>query len=507
VIDVALLSVIRRWHLRDGISIREIARRTLLSRNTIAKYLTNGETNAHYPQRKSLTRLDPYAAELSSWLRSNQQRSRKQRRTAKQMHADLLMKGYTGSYGRVAAFARQWRRAEQERLQTAGRGTFVPLVFAPGEAFQFDWSEDFAQIGGERVKLQIAHFKLSHSRAFFLRAYPLQTHEMLFDAHHHAFTAFGGIPRRGIYDNMKTAVDKVRRGKVRDVNARFATMVSHYLFEAQFCNPASGWEKGQIEKNVQDARHRIWPTVPAVATLDALNIWLQDRCLALWQEFTHPTWRDRTVFSVWQDEQPLLMPMPAPFDGFVEQTKRVTPTCLVNVERNRYSVPASYANRPISVRLYADRVVMVAEGQRIAEHVRRINRSHDGGHTFYDWHHYLSVLQRKPGALRNGAPFAELPEGFGRLQAILLRRPGGDREMVEILALVLQYDEQAVLTAVELALDAKAPSKPHVLNLLARLVGEVPPAPVAAPPALALQIEPIADVARYDGLRGTRHVA
>lgn len=242
-------------------------------------------------------------------------------------------------------------------------------------------------------------------------------------------------------------------------------------------------------------------------TLDALNAWLQERCVALWQEFTHPTWRERTIASVWQDEQPLLMPMPTPFDGFVEQTKRVTPTCLVHVERNRYSVPASYANRPISVRLYADRVVMAAEGQVIAEHLRRINRTHDGGLTIYNWRHYLSVVQRKPGALRNGAPFADLPEGFRRLQTQLLQRPGGDREMVEILALVLQYDEQAALTAVELALEANAPSKPHVLNLLARLVGEIPPAPIDAPPSLTLQIEPVANVARYDGLRRTRHVA
>lgn len=169
-IDVALLSVNRRWHLRDKISIREIARRTKLSRNTIAKYLASGETSPRYPHRKSPSQLDPYAAELAGWLRSSQQQSRKQRRTLRQMHAALLVKGYTGSYGRVAAFAREWRRAEQERLRTAVRGAFVPLVFAPGDAFQFDWSEDTARIGGDRMKLQIAHFKLCHSRAFLLRA-------------------------------------------------------------------------------------------------------------------------------------------------------------------------------------------------------------------------------------------------------------------------------------------------------------------------------------------------
>jgi hypothetical protein len=125
----------------------------------------------------------------------------------------------------------------------------------------------------------------------------------------------------------------------------------------------------------------------------------------------------------------------------------------------------------------------------------------------YDWHHYLSVLQRKPGALRNGAPFAELPAGFKQLQAILLKRPGGDREMVEILALVLHHDEQAVLTAVELALESGAPSKQNVLNLLARLLETAPPLPVDTPQALNLTIEPLANVDRYDQLRGARHAA
>ena len=165
------------------------------------------------------------------------------------MHADLVKLGYDGSYERVAAFVREWKGERQRAYHTTDRGTFVPLVFAPGEAFQFDWSEDWAYVGGERIKLQVAHIKLSHSRAFLVRAYLLQTHKMLFDAHWHAFRAFEGIPGRGIYDNMKTAVDKVGIGKKRDVNARFTAMTSHYVFDPEFCNPAAGWEKGQVEKN------------------------------------------------------------------------------------------------------------------------------------------------------------------------------------------------------------------------------------------------------------------
>jgi len=178
---MGFLSIIRRWALRDKMPIREIARRTGLSRNTIKKYLREDAIEPRFKAPSRPSKLDPYADRLSAWLLAQTRKSRKERRTVKLMYEDLVKLGYDGSYERVAAFAR-------------ARGTFVPLVFHPGEAFQFDWSEDWATIGGERIKLQVAHTKLSHSRAFIVRAYPLQTHEMLFDAHWHAFRVFGGVP-------------------------------------------------------------------------------------------------------------------------------------------------------------------------------------------------------------------------------------------------------------------------------------------------------------------------
>lgn len=201
---MALLSVLRRWFLRDQLSIREISRRTGLSRNTVRRYLRSdvSEPTFRVPERRS--KLDEFAEMLSVWLNVEAGRSRKQKRTVKQLHADLVNLGYGGSYSRVAAFARAWKQDRQREQNTVGRGAFVPLAFGPGEAFQFDWSEDWAIIDGERVKLQVAHAKLCCSRAFLVRAYPLQTHEMLFDAHAHAFRVFGGVPRRGIYDNLWT---------------------------------------------------------------------------------------------------------------------------------------------------------------------------------------------------------------------------------------------------------------------------------------------------------------
>lgn len=509
---MALLSVIRRWHFREHLSIRAIARRTGLSRNTIRKYLRSETVEPVFRTPDRPSKLDPFAERLAAWLRTDACRPRKQKRTARQFHEELAGLGYDGSYRRVAAFVRAWRDDWLRQQQTSGSGVFVPLAFAPGEAFQFDWSEEYAVIGGERTKLQVAHVKLCHSRAFLVRAYLLQTHEMLFDAHNQGFRVLGGVPRRGIYDNMRTAVDRIGPSRERQVNARFLAMASHYLFEPEFCNPASGWEKGQVEKNVQDARHRLWQPLPEFDSLEALNAWLEQRCVALWEEIPHGA-EPGSVADVWRQEVGSLMPVRRLFDGFVDEAKRVSPTCLVHFDRNRYSVPASFANRPVSLRIYPERIVVIAEGAVLCEHQRIIERSHHGqGRTVYDWRHYLAVVQRKPGALRNGAPFAELPEAFRQLQRQLHGRPGGDREMVEILSLVLQHDEQAVLVAVEMALQAGVSTKTHILNLLHRLTDGtaslIPP--IEAPQALVLAQEPKANVARYDSLRprqGGRHAS
>lgn len=253
---------------------------------------------------------------------------------------------------------------------------------------------------------------------------------------------------------------------------------------------------------MQDARRQIWQDIPSFSDLSSLNAWLEARCVERWGEIAHGV-LPGSVADVHAQERGSLMPLGRAFDGFVEQTKRVSSTCLVHFDANRYSVPASFANRPVSLRVYPDRLVVVAEGQVVCEHARIVERAHDlPRRTIYDWRHYLAVIQRKPGALRNGAPFAEMPEAFRRLQAQLLQRPGGDREMVDILALVLQHDEQAVLCAVELALEDGVATKIHVLNVLRRLTdGGAAAAVIDAPQALVLRQEPRADIERYDALR------
>lgn len=256
-----MLAKVRRMYFRDKVPLREIARQTGLSRNTLRHWLRQSEMREPaYPRRTAASILDPYKEQLATWLRTDSHRPRRDRRTAKLLFQLLQAQGYPGGYARVAIFAKQWREAGGA---SPSRQAFIPLRFSPGEAFQFDWSCEYAVIGGIRRRLEVAHIKLAHSRSFLVVAYPLQTHEMLFDAHARAFAAFGGVPRRGIYDNMKTAVDKVGRGKERTINARFQAMTGHYLFEPEFCNRAAGWEKGVVEKNVQDRRRQLWANVNA----------------------------------------------------------------------------------------------------------------------------------------------------------------------------------------------------------------------------------------------------
>ena len=343
--------------------------------------------------------------------------------------------------------------------------------------------------------------KLCASRAFWLVAYPSQGHEMLFDAHTRSFAALGGIARRGIYDNMKTAVDKVKKGKGRIVNARFAVMCAHYLFDADFCNVAAGWEKGVVEKNVQDSRRRIWIDAgkQRFGSFVELNVWLGARCRALWEEIGHPEHAQFSVAEMLEHERTHLMPMPEPFDGYVEKPARVSSTCLVAVARNRYSVPCELAGQMVSTQLYPGCVVVVANDRVVAGH-ERLNAE---GQTRYDWQHYIPLLQRKPGALRNGAPFADMPEPLQQLRQALLRHAGGDRVMAQVLAMVPTAGLDAVLVAVELALETGPPSGrvsvAHVVNVLGRL--NAAPVPENAATTLQVTVPPLADTARYDRLR------
>jgi hypothetical protein len=215
----------------------------------------------------------------------------------------------------------------------------------------------------------------------------------------------------------------------------------------------------------------------------------------------HPDYKGVSVADVLDQEREHLMPMPAPFDGYVERLARVSSTGLVVIARNRYSVPCEFAGQMLSTRLYPTRVEVVAQNTAVAGHARLAGNTS----VQYDWQHYVTLLQRKPGALRNGAPFLDMPEPLKRLRVGLLRETGGDRVMAKILALVPGSGLDAVLTALELVLEQMPPlgrvNVEHVENVLARQRdAQLPP---KIDTQLQLSTPPLANTARYDGLRST----
>ena len=231
-------SKIRRLHFVQGYSIKSLVRKTGLSRNTIRRVLRADKAGRSYIRAEQpMPKLGSYTETLASWLLEDSKLPRKERRTAARYHAQLQLEGYTGAYDSVQRYVKSWKAAKR-----VTKTAYIPLVFEPGDAYQFDWSEETVQIAGKVHKIKVAHFRLSHSRKFFLIAYFRESQEMLFDAHNKAFSFFGGLCRRGIYDNMKTAVTSIFVGKERLFNRRFLALMDHYLLEP-VAFPAAGCKR------------------------------------------------------------------------------------------------------------------------------------------------------------------------------------------------------------------------------------------------------------------------
>jgi transposase len=493
---VDTIARIRREYFVRGRSIKEIVRELHVSRNTVRKVLRSGATEFTYEREvQPRPKLGRWQADLDLLLAGNEAKSARERLSLIRLFEELRGLGYDGGYDAVRRYARGWERERSASTADA----YVPLSFAPGEAYQFDWSHEIVLVNGATVRVKVAHVRLCHSRMLFVRAYPRESQEMVFDAHNRAFAFFKGACTRGIYDNMKTAVETIFVGKERAYNRRFLQMCGHYLVDPVACTPASGWEKGQVENQVGVVRERFFTPRLRVRSYDELNDWLLDRCISYAKAHRHPEFKDRTVFEVFEEERPSLVPYAGRFDGFHAMPASVSKTCLVRFDNNRYSVAAHAVGRPVEVRAYADRIELRQEGRLVGEHPRCFGRDK----TIYNPWHYVPVLARKPGALRNGAPFKDwvLPAALDRVRRKLAGAEDGDRQMVDILTTVLSDGLPAVEAACVEALKEGVHSADVVLNILARRREQASPITIMTPASLRLRHEPDADCARYDRLR------
>lgn len=433
-IIVETIAKIRRLYYVQNKGIKTIARELNLSKNTVKKIIREDKTSKTYTREKQvLPIMDEFKDQLTSMLKSNITQPLRLRYTAKKLYKALYGNGFKGSYSTVNRFTTDWRRNNHAE----GKKVFIPLEFAPGEAFQFDWSTEEIELQGVLTRVKVAHIRLCYSRLFLLVVYRNEKLEMVFDAHNKAFQFFEGTTKKGIYDNMKTAVQKVFVGKDRKFNLRFAEMASHYLFEPIACTPAAGWEKGQVENQVSTGRRNFFTPLRCVNKLEELNKQLCGECVEWAQETAHPELKERKVWDVYQEEKISLLEYRHPFDAYKTESSIVSSYGLINYDTNMYSVNCDYINEVAEVRAYADKIIIVFKGKIIGEHERCFEKKKK----LYDPWHYIPALERKPGALRNGAPFKhlKLPQSITNIREKLRAHEDGDKQFIKILLQVSEH--------------------------------------------------------------------
>ncbi|MBC8344495.1 MAG: IS21 family transposase [Bacteroidetes bacterium] len=444
---VETIAKIRRMYYVKNKGIKMIARELRLSKNTVKKVIREDQTSKTYIRNKqALPIMGEFKNQLTSMLESNVKKPLRLRYTAKKLHQALCDNGFKGSYSTVNRFTTDWRRNNHAE----GKKVFIPLEFAPGEAFQFDWSTEEIELQGVLTRVKVAHIRLCYSRLFLLVVYRNEKLEMVFDAHNKAFQFFEGTTKKGIYDNMKTAVQKVFVGKNRKFNLRFEEMASHYLFEPIACTPAAGWEKGQVENQVSTGRRNFFTPLRCVNKLEEFNKQLCDECIEWAQKTAHPEFKERKVWDVYLDEKPSLLEYRYPFDAYKTESSVVSSYSLINYDTNMYSVDCDYVSKVAEVRAYADKIIIVFKGKIIGEHERCFEKKKK----IYNPWHYIAVLERKPGALRNGAPFKhlKLPQSLINMRKNLGAHEDGDKQFIKILLQVSAHGLERVNEACASAL-------------------------------------------------------
>ena len=449
---------VRRMHLEQGMSIREIRRRTGLDRRTIRKMIIQGAPAKYRRTRIHRPRLDRVIPIIDQILKQDRGAPRKQRHTAKRIWERLVEEhAYSGGYTQVRTYVGQARIRLRE--------SFVPLAFDPGTA-QVDWGEARVVDHGVRCKVQLFVMTLPWSGARFVAAFPRASQEFFFEGHQRAFEFFDGVPRRIIYDNLKSAVQKVLRGRKRELNETFEQFSEHYLFGPSFCNVARGNEKGHVESGVKWAQRSLMTPLPEFVDWKSLNRRLDEQCRRALKQASEPG--GAIGHERLDEERPCLRPIPTvpPRRGLPRPT-RVNSTCLVHFDTNTYSVPCGFAHHEVTVRADVAEVWVHHQDQCIARHAR----CHERHQAIYEPWHYLPLVERKPRTLDDGAPIKglELPECFGVLRRRMetgQEHSRGTRAYIRILRLLERHSVAALGRAVERALELGVEDEEAIRNLM-----------------------------------------
>jgi transposase len=504
---VELFEQLRREYEFGIGTVKGVSRKFGVHRRMVRQALENAVPPVRRYRPRARPALTPVAAFIDGVLAADAQAPRKQRHTAKRIHQRILaeLPGHRIAESTIRQHVRERRRA----LGIGASSTFVPQSYAWGSEAQVDWYEASADLGGDRVKLQVFCMRSMASGAAFHRAYPRATQQAFLEAHEHAFAYFGGVFRILRYDNLTSAVRKILRGHRREETVRFVAFRSHWRFEAQFCTPAAAHEKGGVEGEVGYFRRNHWVPVPLAADLDALNELLLAGCRA--DERRVIDGRDRCVGEALAIERNHLLPATAEgFDLAEPAFPVVNANGCIMVGGNAYSVPLRPGTK-VQASLHAAHLEVWHQGGRVARH----ERCHSRRQQVLDLDHYLDVLERKPGALAGSKPLEQWrstgrwPADYDALWRRLNERHGrqdGTRAMVGVILLGREFGHDRLRAAVAIAVTRGACDVGAVRYLLTVTdLQRSPPATIEVGP-LARYDRPVPTVAGYDRLLLGREV-
>ncbi len=428
--------LIRSYH-NDGMSIRTIAKTLGISRQTVTKYC-DGTTipgNRKEYHRDSTIITDETREFILSCFREDEQEGlAKQRHTAKRIYDRLVAeKGFTGGESTIRKAVNDLRKEHSVHPQAD-----IPLGYDTGDAIQIDWGECTVYLNGIKQKLYSFCGRLCYSCDIFVQLFYTQNLESFLEAQQRMFDYLGGVPNRLIFDNAKVAV-REGFGKHAIATDGYAAFAAHYAFQTDFCNIASGNEKGLVENLVGYSRRNFMVPVPKAKSLEELNAKLIEDCLNYRK--THKVQsRTISVNEAYHEEQLYLHSVPVyRYDTSRTATPEVGDYSTVRFEKNNYSVPVRYLRRTVTVKGYADKVLIMYNGKLIATH----DRLFGSGKTSYRLEHYIDLLERKPRSVFQAKPVrdtvAEELIDWGK------KLPGGNSEMVKLLRLCVDHGEEKIL--------------------------------------------------------------
>ncbi|MHB8692661.1 MAG: IS21 family transposase [Solirubrobacteraceae bacterium] len=495
---------IRRDHAREELSIRELAKRHGVHRRAVRQALESAIPPAkRAPEVRPAPKLGPYRAVIDAWLVADREAPRKQRHTARRIWQRLVEE-----HGAVVSERQVSRYVHDKRRELGDVGeVFVPLISDAGVEAEVDWGEATVVVRGEPTVVHLFEMRACFSGAAFVIAFQDETQQAFLEGHVRALEWHGGVFDLIRYDNLKSAVVRVLKGRRRVESDRFVGLRSHYRFESSFCLPGvqGAHEKGGIEGEIGRFRRRHLVPVPEVGSLEQLNELLEEAC---WADLDRTiTGQSETVGDRRDRERLLLATLPKePYPTWEEATPRVDAKALATVRTNRYSVPARLAGRKIRAQVGAGEISFWHDGKQVAHH-ERLSGKHQ---ISAQLDHYLDLLQRKPGALarslalRQQRDRGDWPACFDELWTRIQERSGRQeaaRQMVSVLLLCRQHDAEVVELAVRGALTAGSYDGRAVKLLVDRSARPLPPVLEIDARLAGIGQPPPDDLAEYDRLR------